>query len=85
MYIEIHMYKYVLGPDRFPDGVFEWPPTQWLAEYHARKRRRGTSIIAPSGDDEPAKKALRQARMKPRTTSRHPHLKRGITISMLGR
>ena len=32
------MYKHMLG-ERFPTGVFDWPPTAWLQSYHERKER----------------------------------------------
>ena len=31
-----HMYKHMLG-ERFPTGVFDWPPTEWLQSYRERK------------------------------------------------
>jgi hypothetical protein len=34
----VHMYKAALG-DRFPKGVFDWPPTEWLQSYDDRKKR----------------------------------------------
>ena len=55
----VHMYKRVLGPKVFPPDVFEWPPHEWLASYHSKKRLRGTKTLVVAGSLEPATKSRR--------------------------
>ena len=55
----VHMYKRMLGPKVFPKGVFDWPPHEWLASYHAKKRLRGTNALVVAGSEEPATKSRR--------------------------
>ena len=51
----VHMYKHMLG-ERFPTGVFDWPPTEWLQSYRERKERVRDS---KTHCDEPDRKRQR--------------------------
>ena len=55
----VHMYKTVLGQKGFPQGLFAWPPGEWAAKYHSRKRQNVASAPAPEGADGPAAKRRR--------------------------
>ena len=51
----VHMYKRMLG-ERFPTGVFDWPPTEWVKSYRERKERVRDS---KTHSDEPEMKRQR--------------------------
>ena len=55
----VHMYKRVLGAKGFPQGVFAWPPTEWVTEYHDRGRKRKDSEPTVEGNDAPPVKSRR--------------------------